>query len=101
MVLAASLLCAGWTPAGEVERPRMGVLTGAYLAQASDEMIAAFEGWVARLEQAGFAVQRLDMLDDIETIGDQCRKLMAHEAAQVHAKWYAAYSSSTARIPPG
>ncbi|MBK8025089.1 MAG: amidase [Chloroflexi bacterium] len=92
MALAASLLCADWRPAGEVERPRLGVLTGAYLAQASDEMIAAFDGWVARLEQAGFSVQRLDMLDDIETIGDQCRKLMAYEAAQVHAGWFAAYS---------
>lgn len=95
MAFVAPLLCQEWKPIDEADRgrrPTFGVIDGAYLAQASPEMIAAFERRIAQVEKAGFVVKRVNMLEDIEAVNDYAQRLMAFEAAKVHAAWYEAFS---------
>ncbi|MFN8529997.1 MAG: amidase [Anaerolineae bacterium] len=94
MELAASLLCADWHPIHESRRPTIGIVGGPYLAQADQNMVAAFEDRLQLLERAGYRVQRIDedVFGDIAAVNAAAPALMAYEAAQVHAEWFARYS---------
>ena len=69
----------------------LGVPDGAYLAQASPAGLEAFETQITSLQDAGFAVQRIPILNDIDVLTEHNVQIMAAEIAQVHREWFAAY----------
>src|SRR5205085_9394291 len=64
----ASLICNNWQPVTPITTPVLGVPVGPYLAQASEEGRAAFEKQVTLLEKAGYQVQYVEAMPDIDTI---------------------------------
>ncbi|MBS1253627.1 MAG: Glutamyl-tRNA(Gln) amidotransferase subunit A [Anaerolineales bacterium] len=97
MRLAAAVVCDGWkVPTRDRKlggRPVLGAPEGPYLEQASEEGLAAFRDQLQRLEAAGYTVRRVPAFDDIETINQQHRRMIAAEVVQVHADWFARYES--------
>lgn len=95
MRLAARVACIGWNEQREQEagrkRPVLGVPDGPYLLQAEEEGLAAFEGQVRQLQEAGYEVRRVSILEDIETINRLHRQMIAAEFAMEHAEWFARY----------
>ena len=84
--LAASILCDGWNQDSSDTQPVLGVPAGPYLAQSDEEGFFGFESALALLGEAGYGIQHVAAFDDIEEINTLHRKLMAAEAAKVHAK---------------
>jgi Asp-tRNA(Asn)/Glu-tRNA(Gln) amidotransferase A subunit family amidase len=93
MILAASVLCKDWRTSDTERLPVLGIPDGLYLRQASPEALQAFEAQIARLEDAGYTIRRIPMLEDIAEITQQHRALMAGEMAQIHRDWFAQYES--------
>jgi len=91
--LAAPLLCNDWQPTSVHRKPVLGVPDGPYLVQASAEGRAAFEQQIKQLENAGYQVQRVGTLHDIDDIANRHRRTVAAEMAQVHTTWFATYES--------
>ncbi len=71
----------------------LGVPEGPYLAQASTEALNAFEDQLSRLQKAGYTVQRVAALGDIETINRRHNRMVKADMAQAHASWFAQYES--------
>jgi len=96
MMLAASQLCHGWRT-NELYKhgnlPTLGVPVGPYLEQASKEGLAAFELQLALLEKAGYTIQRVRTLEEIDSINRQHSRLVFAEMAQVHTDWFAHYEA--------
>jgi Asp-tRNA(Asn)/Glu-tRNA(Gln) amidotransferase A subunit family amidase len=94
--LAASIVCNDWHPIGAAENagdlPVLGVPDGPYLAQASQEALAAFEQHLALLAQAGYRVKRVPVLQDIEEINRIHSRIVFAQMAVVHAPWFERYS---------
>lgn len=88
--LAASVLYEHWRPE-RVEKPTLGVPEGPYLEQAEDEALDAFREQVARLEEAGYDVRRVDLLGDIEDVNERHQALVAAETALSHSERFAEY----------
>jgi Asp-tRNA(Asn)/Glu-tRNA(Gln) amidotransferase A subunit family amidase len=90
MQIASSMLVRDWKPAqiGN-ELPVLAVPDGPYLEQASAEGLAAFEQQVKQLQDAGYRILRLPVLDDIAEINHRHRELMAYEMGQEHQGWFA------------
>lgn len=94
MELAASLLCRDWQPVTDSEAlPVLGIPVGAYLQQASPEALVAFESHVALLEGAGYRVERVALLDDIQTITEHNRRIMAAEMWDSHVSYFPPYEA--------
>ena len=92
--LAASIVCKDWRPIDALDqKPVLGVPDGPYLAQASQEALAAFEQRLILLEQAGYRVRRVPALQDIDEINRQHSRIVFAQMAQVHAPWFDQYSS--------
>lgn len=96
LTLAASLMCANWRPA-EVsapgELPVLAVPEGPFLAQASEEGLAAFEKQLVLLAQAGYTVKRVQVLHDIEDINRRHNRIFCAQMAREHAPWFDRYVS--------
>ncbi len=96
MELVASLLCKNWQ---RVEMgvsdalPVLGIPEGPYLSQASSEGLAAFNKQITLLEKAGYPVQHVQAMEDIEAINQRHSRLVFAEMAQVHRDWFAHYES--------
>ncbi len=93
IALVASLLCKDWRPTVSDGKPVLGVPDGPYLAHASPEGRAAFERHVTLLEEAGYRMQHIEAMQDIDAIALRHRQIVAAEMAQVHATWFAMYES--------
>jgi Asp-tRNA(Asn)/Glu-tRNA(Gln) amidotransferase A subunit family amidase len=94
MELAASLLCQNWQKVEtgmQSALPVLGVPDGPYLAQASTEGLASFEKQLVLLEKAGYTVQRVSAMEDIEAINQRHSRLVFAEMAQVHRDWFEQY----------
>jgi Asp-tRNA(Asn)/Glu-tRNA(Gln) amidotransferase A subunit family amidase len=95
MELVASLLCKNWL---KVEMdvsdtlPVLGVPDGSYLAQASPEGLVAFEKQIDLLKKAGYTVQRIRAMEDIEDINQRHSRIVFAEMAQVHSEWFGHYA---------
>jgi Asp-tRNA(Asn)/Glu-tRNA(Gln) amidotransferase A subunit family amidase len=90
--LVGSLLCSNWEPKGVSRRPVLGVPEGPYLARASEEGLAHFRTTCQDLSQAGFEVKSVRAMEDFEEIYVRQNVIVAAEAAQVHAQWFARYA---------
>lgn len=90
----AAAIVEGWDAAvseslrqAAAARPVLGIPEGPYLRQASPEGLEGFEAQAARLGSAGFRVERLEVLADIEEVNGRHRDLHAAEMAREHARW--------------
>lgn len=93
MSLAASVLCDGWdsSVAAPDRPPVLAVPEGDYLNNAWPEGLDSFWESVSKLEKAGAQVVAIPFFADFYDLDEQHRRMMAAEAAQVHAEWYAEY----------
>jgi Asp-tRNA(Asn)/Glu-tRNA(Gln) amidotransferase A subunit family amidase len=90
---AAAALFEDWHGLPETEaRPKLGVPTGPFLGQATPEGIEHFWSAVERLREAGFRVERVDALADLEDIVRRNQQLLAAEAARAHERWFAEFA---------
>ena len=93
MAIAASVVCNNWQPIEASSRPVLGVPEGAYLAQASEEGLAAFEAHLGMLERAGYPVRRIPALPDIAEIAERHNAMASADAAEFHSGWFAEQES--------
>ncbi len=93
MALAASLLCDGWrgSVAAPDRAPVLAVPEGPYLAKTWPEGLDSFWESLSKLEKAGAQVVTVPFLEEFDDLDEQHRRMMAAEAYQVHAAWYAEY----------
>ena len=91
--IAASLLCKDWRQPSLSRRPRLGVVEGPLLERLEAEGRAGFEGQIARLQTAGFELQRIELFDEFDEMDRLHRALMACEMAQEHRTWFAEYEA--------
>ena len=95
--LVASLLCKDWRPSAEpapeakTARPALGIPEGPYLESAGREALGHFRDVVERLADAGFPLAVVPAMSDFAEIAERHRRLVAAEAAQVHAAWFKRY----------
>jgi Asp-tRNA(Asn)/Glu-tRNA(Gln) amidotransferase A subunit family amidase len=102
MVRVAALLCAGWQTPVLPPRPVFAVPAGPLLERAD----AATRNWFAeitdRLQAQGFTVVSIPVLEELDRLETIHRSLVAAEAAEVHAGWFAAedfhYRAETAAL---
>ena len=94
VALTAPLLCAGWQNSEIQRKPILGVPDGSYLRQASPEALSSFEVQILGLEKAGYTVQHLPALDDIERIRQRHMHIVFAEMAETHANWFPLYEPS-------
>jgi Asp-tRNA(Asn)/Glu-tRNA(Gln) amidotransferase A subunit family amidase len=91
MALAASILCRGWRGVGPVPAPVLGVPEGPYLQRASHEGLARFRDAMARLAGFGVEIRPVKVMANFEEIAWRHNRLVAAEAASVHAVWFSRY----------
>jgi Asp-tRNA(Asn)/Glu-tRNA(Gln) amidotransferase A subunit family amidase len=91
--LAAGVLCRDWR-AAEVDvngLPVLGVPEGPYLDRAGAVAQAHFRATLQRVAAAGFVVQPVPVMADFAAIVERHYRLVAGEAATVHAQWLSTY----------
>jgi Asp-tRNA(Asn)/Glu-tRNA(Gln) amidotransferase A subunit family amidase len=88
---AAAVLCHDWQPPATVEQPVLAIPEGPYIDQVEAEALEIFRSQVAMLEQAGYHVERVSALGDIEAIIRRHRLLQTTEMFRVHAAWFSAH----------
>ncbi len=87
--LAASVLCRDWQLAVTELKPILGVPEGEYLARATPEGRAHFRNTCRLLSENGYQIKKIRSFDDFEEIVARHELILAAEAAQVHAQWFA------------
>jgi Asp-tRNA(Asn)/Glu-tRNA(Gln) amidotransferase A subunit family amidase len=87
-VRAARVLVAGWRAVAPGRRPVLGVPEGPYLSRPTAEGRDHFEATCDGLRAAGFEVRAVEAMPDFDEIVARHRRLVAAEAAQVHAAWF-------------
>lgn len=92
VALTAAVLCDAWRsaapPAAETV---VGIPVGPYLARATPEALAVFDGQVGRLRAAGLRVRSVPVLEDLEEVVRQLFVLDRYELARTHARWFAQF----------
>lgn len=91
--LAGPVLVENWQPADDHSRPVLGIPTGLYLDAAEAEGREHFAAVGERLAAAGYTLHRVPAMPDFEAVVERHNRLMAAEAAQVHAAWFAHYGA--------
>ncbi len=89
--LVASVLCPDWQIAVTDRLPVLGIPEGPYLGNTSDEGLRHFRETCRHLENEGYIIRSVEVLADFEEIAERHRRILAAEAAQVHADWYAEF----------
>ena len=90
---AARVLYRDWDePIQSLKKPRLGIPAGPYLQSVSEESLAHFEHVYTLLAEAGYELQRLEVMPDFEEIRARHDVIMSAEAAQVHADWVSEYA---------
>lgn len=89
--MVAPFLCRNWFPRNLDRPPVLAIAEGPYLTNATDENLDHFEKICRRLEEAGFEIKRLEMMNDFNEIVERHYLIAAAEAALAHTYWFAAY----------
>ncbi len=90
----AAALCDGWrSPVTVPSQPVLGVPGGPYLERASPAALAVFRAACARLRAAGLEVRQVPALAAFAAVDVRHRLLVAAEAWQVHAAWFARFGA--------
>ena len=90
--LAAPVLVDGWRGTAVSRPPRFAIPEGPYLDRASLEGLAHFQTTCEQLKTAGFEVKSVAAMADFADIYTHHNQIVAAEAAQVHADWFARYA---------
>jgi Asp-tRNA(Asn)/Glu-tRNA(Gln) amidotransferase A subunit family amidase len=85
--MAAAALMDDYAPAAPSRKPVLGIPEGPYLAKAFEEGLAHFRETCDRLS-AHYDLRPVPAMLDFEDINTRHRRLVAAEAAQVHADWF-------------
>ena len=72
-------------------KPRLAVPIGPYLERADDDGRVHFAATVQRLRDAGYDVVEVPAMEDFSDIEARHRRIVAAEAAAVHAPWFDAH----------
>ena len=94
MRLAASVLCRNWRDVGDARVPVLAALDGPMLELLDDEGRAGYEAQLEALQRAGHAIQRVTLFEDLASLEDLHRSLMASEMAREHQLWFEAHEAS-------
>lgn len=93
--IVSSVLCNGWNDAlaqrGIGRKPRIAVVSGKFIEQASGESLKVFTDDVQALRDFGYDVGELVCLEDIDEINALHRELISSEMAEAHAGWFDTY----------
>lgn len=90
----AAALCRDWRDRPPPEaKPVLGVPVGPYLKSAAPDGLARFRADCDRLAAAGYEIRPVEALSDFEEARRHHLRLMAAEAARVHARWFAEFES--------
>jgi Asp-tRNA(Asn)/Glu-tRNA(Gln) amidotransferase A subunit family amidase len=92
--MAAAVLCLNWRPSTALGKPVLAIPESPYLRRAEREGRQLFRSACERLASLGFPVRSVRVMDDFEGIERRHRRLVAAEAAAVHAQWYGAYGDT-------
>lgn len=90
--LAAPVLVDGWRGTAVTRPPRLAIPEGPYLQHTSHEGLAHFHTVCEKLKTAGFEVRSVAVMADFADIYTHHNQIVAAEAAQVHADWFASYA---------
>lgn len=93
VALVAPLLCKDWQAVEPTTLPVLGVPDGPYLTQTSPEALVALETQLTHLEQSGYTVRHVSVLNDIEAVNQRHFLIVFAEMAHVHADWFEQYES--------
>jgi Asp-tRNA(Asn)/Glu-tRNA(Gln) amidotransferase A subunit family amidase len=85
--LAAAVLCDQWREELGERRPVLAIPTGPYLDEVDDGGRVLFAAACERLAAAGYLVRELPAMPDFATLRSRHDRLVAAEAATVHAAW--------------
>ncbi len=88
---AAAVLVDDWERVEAAPGPRLAVPVGAYLERAEAGGRRRFEAAVERLRETGTSIVEVAAFDDFDAVEARHRRLVAAEAARVHADWYPRY----------
>ena len=84
----ASVIVDGWSePVPPMRQAVLGIPEGPYLEQAANDGLAGFAEQVRQLQDAGYSVHRLPVLQDVASVNERHGKLQAAEMALEHAAW--------------
>ncbi|HUN21668.1 MAG TPA: amidase [Anaerolineales bacterium] len=93
VALAASVLVADWQGVPSLNlnpsAVRLGIPSGNYLQNASSQGLQQFATVVTRLQSAGFVTVHVPVMPDFADIYDRHQRIVAADAARVHANWFA------------
>jgi len=84
----ARLLCGRWRDQPPERKPRMAVPVGPCLSPLSREGREHFESVCDRLAGAGYEILSVPVLEDFDEVVARHYRLVAAEAARVHAAWF-------------
>lgn len=90
--IAAAVLCANWRPVTEsAARPRLGVPESPYLGRGERRGRERFRRACEQLVGHGFEIRNVPVMPDFDVVETRHRRLVAAEAARVHAPWWARF----------
>ncbi len=93
--IVSSVLCTGWNDAlaqkGIGRKPRIAVVSGKFIEQASGESLRVFREDAQALRELGYDVGELACLEEIDEINALHRDLISFEMAEAHAGWFDTY----------
>ena len=90
--LTAGLLCQHWQLVVTEKKPVLGIPEGPYLQRAAEEGRKHFRQVCRQLHDADFIVKSVAALPDFDAIYAQHNLIVAAEAAQFHADWFAIHA---------
>jgi Asp-tRNA(Asn)/Glu-tRNA(Gln) amidotransferase A subunit family amidase len=85
---AAAALCDDWQPVPTLLRPILVLPEGPLLARAEDAARQHLDAIVRRLEERGFRILRLPVLDDLDAVVARHELVLAAQAARFHGPWF-------------
>jgi Asp-tRNA(Asn)/Glu-tRNA(Gln) amidotransferase A subunit family amidase len=89
--LVASILCNDWHLVVSETMPVLGVPASPYMEQLSPEGMQHFQGTCERLVSSGCIIKSVPIMENFQEVVDRHNLILAAEAAQVHAHWFAEY----------
>ena len=88
----AGVIVDGWSdPVPPFRRVTLGVPEGPYLEQAASDGLAGFAEQVRQLEDAGYGIHRVPVLQDVASVNERHGRLQAAEMALEHTPWLDSY----------
>lgn len=90
---AASVLCDGWSAPEGLREPVLAIAKGPMLKRATPPALHQLKAATERLAAGGLQVQVVPCMADFDDIESRHRRLVAAEAAAVHANWYADFGA--------